>query len=348
MAILIAIGLLLAQALPAKIGDAEFWQLITDMSEPNGFFRFENFLSNERAYQEVIPALQAKAGTGGSYIGVGPEQNFTYIAALRPKIAFVLDIRRQNTIEHLMYKALFELSDDRADFLSRLFSRSRPSGLTVRSTAEELFRSFEASAGDSALFERNRRAIIENLTVRHGFLLSEDDQRSITYIFRAFLTAGPKLNYDIAGGPIGSMPTYSDLMTEADLNGVNHAYLATEENFRIVKDLEAANLVIPITGDFAGPKALREIGRYLAAHRAPVTAFYLSNVERYLFEELRSWRRFYVNVAILPYDSRSQFVRSVLNGGYRSKSVISSMDASMKAFSEGKIETYEDVLALSN
>jgi hypothetical protein len=37
----------------------------------------------------------------------------------------VLDIRRQNMLEHLTYKALFEMSTDRADFLSRLFSRQR-------------------------------------------------------------------------------------------------------------------------------------------------------------------------------------------------------------------------------
>jgi hypothetical protein len=42
---------------------------------------------------------------------------------VKPKIAFIVDIRRQNLIEHLMYKALFELSADRAEFISRLLSR---------------------------------------------------------------------------------------------------------------------------------------------------------------------------------------------------------------------------------
>ena len=68
-------------------------------------------LSNETTFQSVIPTLQARAQPGGAYLGVGPEQNFTYIAALQPKIAFIIDIRRQNLVEHLMYKALFELSD---------------------------------------------------------------------------------------------------------------------------------------------------------------------------------------------------------------------------------------------
>ena len=65
---------------------------------------------------------------GGVYIGVGPEQNFTYIARLRPSTAFIIDIRRENRSLHLLYKALFEISRDRADFVSRLFSPARPAG----------------------------------------------------------------------------------------------------------------------------------------------------------------------------------------------------------------------------
>src|SRR5215510_8758486 len=105
-----------ADSLPSRLTDEAFWQLVTDFSEPNGFFRSDNFLSNEREYQWVIPTLTSTLDTGGVYLGVGPEQNFTYIAALQPKLAFIVDIRRDNMIEHLMYKALFELSTDRADF----------------------------------------------------------------------------------------------------------------------------------------------------------------------------------------------------------------------------------------
>src|SRR5438128_4813049 len=67
--------------LPAKISDSEFWQLITGLSEPNGRFQYENFVSNEFSLQSVIPALKEKTKPAGAYIGVGPEQNFTYIAA---------------------------------------------------------------------------------------------------------------------------------------------------------------------------------------------------------------------------------------------------------------------------
>src|SRR6185369_10669602 len=110
-------------ALPSEISDADFWRMIVELSEPGGTYPYENFVSNEVTLQDVIPALKVTTKPGGTYIGVGPEQNFTYISALQSKLAFVIDIRRQNMLELLMYKALFELSSDRADFVGKLFSR---------------------------------------------------------------------------------------------------------------------------------------------------------------------------------------------------------------------------------
>jgi len=117
-----------SDTLPSQLSDREFWSIIKNFSEAGGYFRSDNFLSNESGYQSVIPLLRKTVQTGGVYVGVGPEQNFTYIVALEPKMAFVVDIRRQNMLEHLLYKALMELSADRAEFLSRLFCRPQPQG----------------------------------------------------------------------------------------------------------------------------------------------------------------------------------------------------------------------------
>ena len=78
--------------------------MITDFSEAGGYFRSDNFLSNEAGYQHVIPLLKKSIRPGGVYLGVGPEQNFTYVVALEPKMAFIVDIRRQNMLEHLLIK----------------------------------------------------------------------------------------------------------------------------------------------------------------------------------------------------------------------------------------------------
>jgi hypothetical protein len=113
-----------AKGLPTRLTDQEFWKLSSDLSEHDGSFRSDNLVSNELWLQHVIPDLVKTVEPGHVYVGVGPEQNFTYIAALKPSMAFIIDIRRGNLDLQLMYKALFEISSDRAEFVSRLFSRA--------------------------------------------------------------------------------------------------------------------------------------------------------------------------------------------------------------------------------
>src|SRR5262245_44498236 len=85
-----------ARALPDRLSDAEFWSLIERTSEPNGTFRSDNLVSDEAIFAQVVPGLIQRPRARGVYIGVGPEQNFSYIAALQSPMAFVLDIRRGN------------------------------------------------------------------------------------------------------------------------------------------------------------------------------------------------------------------------------------------------------------
>ena len=91
-----------SDTLPPQVTDAEFWTMVEDFSEPNGFFRSDNLLSNEAGLQNAIPKLKERVKPGGVYIGVGPEQNFTYVLNLQPKLSFIVDIRRMNMIEHLL------------------------------------------------------------------------------------------------------------------------------------------------------------------------------------------------------------------------------------------------------
>src|SRR5262245_34702018 len=171
------------ETLPAQLNDKEFWQLSSSLSEPDGFFHSDNFVSNERSFQTVLAELSENRQPGSAYIGVGPEQNFTYLLAVKPRIAFIVDIRRQNLIEHLMYKALFELSSDRAEFLSRLLSRARPETLGRNSSVEDLFAAFNAIPPDAQVFQDNLRAIRNHLLKDHGFPLSKEDQSSLDRVF---------------------------------------------------------------------------------------------------------------------------------------------------------------------
>ena len=152
-----------AQAIPSRIADSTYWRMITELSEPDGFFRSDNLVGNESSLQWVIPTLQKELGTGGVYLGVAPDQNFTYMIALRPSVVFIVDIRRGAMLQHLLYKALFELSDDRASFLSLLFSRPKPAGLDANSTIDALLAAYTPVAADSALYTRNFAALRRHL-----------------------------------------------------------------------------------------------------------------------------------------------------------------------------------------
>jgi hypothetical protein len=366
-------GSLLAQGIPTEIGDDAFWRMVSEFSEPDGIFESDNFASNELGYQWAIPTLVDVTAPGGVYIGVGPEQNFTYIAALRPKLAFILDIRRQNMLEILFYKAVFEMSSDRADFASRLFSRRRPAGLDAKSTAEELFMALQTATPDESLHEKNLSAIMDRLQNHHKFDLSADDVKGIRYVADAFFKFGPDLHYINPGSPNARQPTYSDLMTSRDASGQNRSYLSSEERFEIVQDLHRRNLIVPVVGNFAGNKALRSIGQYLKERGATVTAFYTSNVERYLFTQVANrsiavdpgedWRRFYANVETLPINESSTFIRAVtpsllktfgierrtgevpqLNYAGDFFPLLDSMTRFMKAYGDGRIQTYRSIL----
>jgi hypothetical protein len=350
-----------AQTIPTKLSDSEFWKLVTDYSESNGYFRSDNFVSNENTYQWVIPELQRTTKTGGVYLGVGPDQNFTYLVALKPKIAFIFDIRRQNMLTHLMYKVLLEQSADRADFMARLFSRPRPGGLDTLSTAQAIFAAYQAVPPDSMAYRRNIVAIFDRLQKTHGFKLSDDDTGTINVVYRAFVAYGPDINYNSKMSSAygrGRMPSWAELQIETDSAGTNRSYMATEANFRALKDLEMNNLVVPLVGDFAGAKAIRSVGQYLKDRNATVTAFYLSNVEQYLFQSEDDWKKFYTNVGTLPLDAASTFIRSVFNGmGYnrsgqfnsymRSQQMLSSMKEQVAMFNVGQLTSYYQVIQTS-
>ncbi len=351
-----------ARTIPEQLTDRQYWQLVEDFSEPNGYFRSDNLLSNENAFQHVVPALQSTLPADGIYLGVGPEQNFTYIAAIKPRLAFIVDIRRGNMHLQLLYKAFMELARDRADFLSHLFARPRPANLNDRTPVDELLDAYELASPSEDLYHRYFQDAIDRLTKTHKFALTAEDVRGIEYVYSAFYKAGPDLNYSFSGFPFGGggfrFPTYSVLMTETDAAGVHRSYLATEENYRLVADMEKRNAIVSITGDFAGPKALRSVGRYLKSHDATVTAIYTSNVEQYLFQSDTNWRRYYANVATLPIDAKTTFIRSVSNrgayfqqgpGGYgpRAQTRLCSVAELLKAFNRGQITGYYDVIAMS-
>jgi hypothetical protein len=345
--------------LPERLDDSTFWRMITEFSEPGGYFQSENFVSNEMGLQFVIPRLRESIDPGGVYIGVGPEQNFTYIGALRPRIAFIVDIRRQNLLQHLWYKAIYELSSDRVEFVSRLFARPRPPGLTAASSIDSIMNAFERVSPEPALFRKTFDEVRQHLVVRRGFPLDSSDLQTLRYVDSIFYVNGPTLNYSSGNvnrfGGMRGMPSFSQIVRTTDESGLNRGFLGSDAAYQSVRELQRRNLVVPLVGNFAGPHAIRAVGRWLGERGATVSAFYCSNVEQYLFQS-DQWVRFYRNIETLPLDSTSLFIRSVTNRmrfvGPQSTMMLSQLTSPMaelvRDVSTGQVRSYMDVVSRSN
>ena len=301
--------------LPDRLDDAAFWRLLTECSEPGGTFRSDNLVSNERAFPAVLPEVARRGSPASAYIGVGPEQNFSYLAALKPRIAFIVDIRRQNAVLHLLYKAIFELSPTRAEFLSRLFSRPRARHLGPNSTPRDLMQAFAIGTPSRDLFEANTEDIRALLTKTHHWPLGSADLAGLSHVYEAFYEQGPEIKYAMRSFRRGvPFPSLAELMTATDGQGVFRSFLATENAYNVVRDLQARNLIVPIVGDFSGERALATVGAFLRSQGLVVTAFYASNVEMYLLRNDDGGRTFYRNLSALPINGQSVLVRSVFRG----------------------------------
>jgi hypothetical protein len=336
------------EALPDRLTDGEFWRLVGDISEPGGYFRIEdNFTSNETEVGQIFTLLRQRRVGGGVFLGVGPEQNYTYIAAIRPRMAFIIDIRRQAVMQHLMFKAMFEMSQDRADFISLLFGKPRPPGLDTTSSVEQLWSAFRGVRSDSALASASYVRVVDLLTKTHGFVFDEQEHAQLRHVHNAFYYHGPSITTrgppSMRGGTFMTLTGFS-----LDTTGEARSFLATEDNFRFVKSLQDRNLIVPVSGDFSGPKALRAIGEYLREHHAVVRAFYVSNVEQYLFGDGVD-KAFYANVATLPLDSASVFIRPYTLrrwfGGTAEAEALCPIAAFLRAVDDGRVVSNNDALS---
>jgi len=343
------------------VEDAAFWRMFSEFSEPSGFFQSDNLVSNETTFPNLLPEIANRTSGESAYVGVGPEQNFSYLAALKPRIAFIVDIRRQNAILHLLYKALFELSPNREEFLSRLLSRPRPRDLNARTSVGDLFKAFARAPAEPKRFERNLKDVKKQLQKKHGFALTAEDLAALQYVYSAFFEAGPSLQYSFGSNRRGRpFPTFAELMTAVDAQGSPRSFLATDEDYQVLRGLQQRNLIIPVVGNFGGGKALRAVGSHLSSRGFKVSVFYTSNVESYLFRT-EDWRGFYDNLSALPTNDRSVLVRSIfgrygfggpplpgaaatVNG--RSESLhLDPIEALVAAFQRGEISTYDDLIA---
>jgi hypothetical protein len=287
-----------------------FASRVERLSEEGGDFDTDNLISNERSYLDVVPALKAAGVSGGAYIGVGPDQNFSYIAQIRPAIAFIVDIRRDNLLLHLLFKALFTSAQNRAEYVSLLTGRPAPSQLdTWRDASLERIVAYidEARPIANAGPRLDRR--LHDTIAAFGVPLSTADFDTIQRFHHTFVDAGLSLKFESRGRPPRSAyPTLRDLLLATDHAGRSWNYLASERDFQFVRSLQTQDLVIPVVGDLGGQHALAAVADLMIARGDRLSAFYVSNVETYLYGDKST--QFVKNVNRLPRDAHSVIIRS--------------------------------------
>jgi hypothetical protein len=328
--------------LRARLSDSAFAALIGRFSEPEGYFDTDNIISNEDSYLHPLTTLDRLKVSGGVYVGVGPDQNFSYIAAIRPKAAIIIDIRRGNLIEHLFFKQIFLRSRIRADYLAWLFGKRPPRDTT----------GFGALTIDSLMAWVKSAPATAPLTL--NATLNANDMAEMRRLQAAFIAGGPSLRFNTYGrAPAAGYPDFESLAASRDRAGRQRSFLATEESFRFVKDLENRNLVIPVVGNFAGDHAFAAVGQWMRQNGESLSALYASNVEQYLFQD-DVFPAFVRNVALLPRARNSVIIRSCFNfcrrvtaqavAGFYSVQMTQLVDTLVAMHARGQLRSYGELV----
>ena len=333
----------------------DFPARVAALSESGGYFDSDNLISNERSYLHVVGALRRLGVQGGAYIGVGPDQNFSYIAHVRPSIAFMLDVRRDNLLEHLLFKALFAAARTRIEYLALLVGRPVPTDVDAwrDRSLDAIVAHLDSTPGTPASAAHAREVALRGARAAR-LPLSDTDVATFARFHDEFITAGLDLRYTSRSRPTrGFYPSLRDLLLERDLEGQQSSYLASEGDFQFVKQLQARDLVIPVTGNLAGEHALAAIGQLVAARGERVSVLYTSNAEDYVMRD-GGFPRFARNVAALPRDARSVVIRSYFGGyrgmhpyavpGYLSTQLLQTLDAFAAAHADGAAGSYLDLV----
>ena len=331
-----------------------FAALSARLSEPGGYFDSDNLISNETSYLHVIGKLREMGISGGVYVGVGPDQSFSYICKIRPKLAIMIDIRRDNLLQHLMFKSLFGRARNRIDYLCELFGKPAPKtkGWETRGV-KELADYIDSTASDQKLFDKSLKDVRQDVQ-KYGIPLSQSDLETVAKVQRAFYSAGLDIRYSSYHRPPRSIyPPYRDLLLETDLTGSQQNYFNSEDDFQFLKKLEDQDMIIPVVGDLSGPQAVKAIGQYVAEIKERVSAYYVSNVEFYL-QRQGTFDKFVENLKALPIDSRSVIIRSYFNyyapahpqaePNHFSTQLMERIEDLIKQCASGECDSYTDIV----
>ncbi len=334
-------GRLIDLGFPAR--DRSMARVMLDLSEPESGPPADNLLTNEDSFARVAADVARLVPEGGVYLGVGPDQNFTYIAHARPRLSFILDFRRRNALVHLIHKAIMMLAPDRAGYLARLLARA-PRDRPGPPDAAGLVAAF-----DRVPLDRPRLAdAIDRVASTLGPLgvVAEPEWPELARL-QARL-AGPGLESRFLALPM--YPTLGRLIGSPDRLGRPGHFLAADATYRSVRAAQLGDRIVPIVADLAGTVALPALAAWLRARSLAVSLVYLSDVEFFL---LRAGRHpaLVANLARLPLLEGAMLIRASTREiahperapGDSSTTILRPLAPFLEAARGGRVRTLEDL-----
>ena len=292
--------------------EPEWLRLHREGSEPPGYFFSDNVVSNESSLLQAADEL-LRIPKGLAYLGVGPEQNLTYLALVEPRLAFIVDARRDNARLHFLYRAIFEEAADRSEFLLLLLGRQRTMDVQAGAPIGALLDWVERCPRPEAAFANAHARAIGRLE-RLGLPLGFWDRVRLRALHRRFFERQMAVSFELVPPNGKTYPPLRQLLQSETADGRQLGFLASETAYRKVRALEMEGRVVPMVGDLAGPHTLRRIATELRRKSLVLGTAYLSNVEQYLFEE-GIWPSWFENLKRIPRHPEAIVLRTHLDQG---------------------------------
>ena len=285
-------------------------ELFETLSERERNHLPRNYVSSEPSQLQVAPLLLERHRRGGAYIGVGGEQNYSYIALVEPEVAFIIDPRRSIAMLHLLYKAMFDKARSRSEFLSFMIGRPYDADEPPPSArVADVIAHVEDLGKFSELRRTTLAYLTERISTKFGFKLTARDRATLAEINKAFYDHGLDIRFEPEGGIDPGYVKFREQLALRAPNGKELGFLSHDRAFRYVQRMQRENRIFVLVGDLAGEKALSGIAAYLKAEQIPLRTFYVSNLEEPLFAQ-RAWPKWVKNLEALPSDEHAVFIRT--------------------------------------
>lgn len=328
-----------------------FFELLKWLDEPpTGPSSADNLMTNEDSLASVMDQIRSESPPGTVFLGVGPDQNYTFIATARPIEAYLLDYRKKNQLLHLMHLALIAKSPNRIDYLENYWARRVKVGLISppnddhSKTTEKLLLLFRRSELDQQFLAQNIGDVMSELL--NSQFLDANEIEEVGRIQKRLAGPGPEARF-LA---LKMYPTIASLISMKTRAGKPGHWLAGDDYYQEVRELCFQQKIYPVVGDWSGQLCLKKLAAHLNSTEKKVGLVYISDVEFFLLRGNR-FSHYIENLARLPLHDEVRIVRTSTREiehperiqGSSSTSIVRPLKQFIERARAGRVRRWEDL-----